>query len=88
MVFCATIHDVAQVFGVGYSLDETTGDMATIVKLLHVAMLAPVVVLRLTIRYLSANEGNSYGLPALPIFVFGFITIVIANSFCMLPQIL
>ena len=73
----------------GYSLDETTGDMATIVKLLRVAMLTPVVnVLRLIIRYLSANEGNSYGLPALPIFVFGFITIVIANSFCMLPQIL
>ena len=36
-----TIHDVAQVVGAGYSLSQETGDTATIVKLLRVAMLLP-----------------------------------------------
>jgi uncharacterized integral membrane protein (TIGR00698 family) len=40
-----TIHDVAQVVGAGYTLGPATGDIATIVKLFRVAMLALVVVL-------------------------------------------
>ena len=39
----ATIHDVAQVVGAGYSVSSETGDLATFVKLLRVAMLVPVV---------------------------------------------
>ncbi len=38
-----TIHDVAQVIGAGYTLSTTTGDTATFVKLLRVAMLLPVI---------------------------------------------
>ena len=38
-----TIHDVAQVVGAGYSISNETGDTATYVKLLRVAMLVPVV---------------------------------------------
>lgn len=41
----ATIHDVAQVVGAGYSISHEAGDMATVVKLLRVAMLLPVIVL-------------------------------------------
>ena len=41
-----TIHDVAQVVGAGYSLSPETGDAATLVKLLRVAMLLPVIVRR------------------------------------------
>ena len=40
----ATIHDVAQVVGAGYSLSTQTGDVATVVKLMRVAMLVPVIV--------------------------------------------
>jgi uncharacterized integral membrane protein (TIGR00698 family) len=40
----ATIHDVAQVVGAGYTLGVETGDIATVVKLFRVAMLALVVV--------------------------------------------
>lgn len=40
----ATIHDVAQVVGAGYSISEEAGDTATFVKLLRVAMLVPIVV--------------------------------------------
>jgi uncharacterized integral membrane protein (TIGR00698 family) len=38
-----TIHDVAQVVGAGFSISEATGDTATLVKLIRVALLAPVV---------------------------------------------
>ena len=40
----ATIHDVAQVVGAGYSMSTETGDTATVVKLMRVAMLLPVIV--------------------------------------------
>src|SRR5690349_12752213 len=40
----ATIHDVAQVVGAGYSMSKETGDIATLVKLMRVAMLLPVIV--------------------------------------------
>lgn len=39
-----TIHDVAQVVGAGYTIDQHTGDVATVVKLFRVAMLTVVVV--------------------------------------------
>ena len=39
-----SIHDVAQVVGAGYMLNQETGDYATIVKLFRVSMLAAVVV--------------------------------------------
>lgn len=41
----ATIHDVAQVVGAGYSVSGDVGDLSTFVKLLRVAMLVPVVIL-------------------------------------------
>jgi len=41
----ATIHDVAQVVGAGYSVSEDTGDVATVVKLIRVTLLAPVVLI-------------------------------------------
>lgn len=39
-----TIHDVAQVVGAGYTLGTETGDIATVVKLLRVALLTAVVI--------------------------------------------
>jgi uncharacterized integral membrane protein (TIGR00698 family) len=40
-VMGASIHDVAQALGAGYSISETAGDTATIVKLTRVALLVP-----------------------------------------------
>ena len=55
-----TIHDVAQVVGAGYSLSAETGDVATLVKLLRVAMLLPVIVLAAMItRARSALDAPS-----------------------------
>jgi len=44
-----TIHDVAQVVGAGYSISRETGDAATLVKLMRVAMLLPVIVVAVMI---------------------------------------
>jgi uncharacterized integral membrane protein (TIGR00698 family) len=75
----ATIHDVAQVVGAGYSISETAGDTATFVKLLRVAMLVPImVVLSLAFRS-DPSVGARRGIP-IPLFVVGFVILVFAGS--------
>ena len=54
-----TIHDVAQVVGAGYSLSPETGDAATLVKLLRVAMLLPVIVVATMITPVWASGARS-----------------------------
>ncbi len=54
-----TIHDVAQVVGAGYSMSQETGDVATLVKLLRVAMLLPVIVFAVTLT--RRREGETVG---------------------------
>ncbi|MFP1631167.1 YeiH family protein [Zhengella sp. ZM62] len=79
----ATVHDVAQVVGAGYSISTEAGDMATIVKLLRVTML-PVVLLAIAITLSSrAGAGGKIRLPA---FVIGFVAVAAANSFHVIPQ--
>jgi uncharacterized integral membrane protein (TIGR00698 family) len=81
-----TIHDVAQVVGAGYSVNETTGDTATLVKLIRVAMLAPIVlVASLAIRqWAEAKQGEDRP-PLLPLFVVGFLILAALNSLHLLP---
>lgn len=73
----ATVHDVAQVVGAGYSVSDEAGNIATLVKLLRVILLAPVVVLGvLAIRALVAAEaGAKERPPIVPVFVIGFIVL-------------
>jgi uncharacterized integral membrane protein (TIGR00698 family) len=91
----ATIHDVAQVVGAGYGMSRETGDAATIVKLLRVAMLLPVIIVavmitrRMAAAAATANEaGASAGPrpPLLPWFVVAFAALVGVNSLGVLPQ--
>lgn len=77
----ATIHDVAQVVGAGYAKSEATGDIATYVKLLRVALL-PVVVIALAIL---ATRGSAPGATAWPLFTLAFVAILIANSLGLIP---
>lgn len=85
----ATVHDVAQVVGAGYSISEPAGDAATLVKLLRVLMLAPVVVLGgLVIRATAgARTGTGPRPPLIPAFVAGFIVLAGLNSFGLLPEL-
>jgi uncharacterized integral membrane protein (TIGR00698 family) len=50
-----TIHDVAQVVGAGYMISNEAGDIATIVKLFRVALLA-VVVMVVSVAFKAARE--------------------------------
>lgn len=86
-----TIHDVAQVVGAGYSLSDTTGDVATIMKLFRVSLLVPVVfVLGFAFRMRSRkqNEESLHEKSKLPIplFVIGFCVLVMLNSFGWAPE--
>lgn len=82
----ATIHDVAQVVGAGYSVSDPAGDTATIVKLLRVAMLLPVVMtVMLVVRLrLKKSESGEAKLP-FPWFVLGFVALVALNSTVAVP---
>ncbi|MBJ2151826.1 YeiH family protein [Paracoccus sp. IB05] len=83
-----TIHDVAQVVGAGFSISPEVGETATVVKLIRVAMLAPVVlVFSLVIRagHLGADSTGGIRPPLLPSFVIWFLVLAALNSFGVIP---
>ena len=85
-----TIHDVAQVVGAGYSMGKETGDVATIVKLLRVAMLLPVILV-ITLSYRKLHLPGPTGAkkpPLLPWFVVAFAVLVAINSAGLIPPAL
>jgi len=75
-----TIHDVAQVVGAGYSLSQETGDTATVVKLMRVAMLLPVIVCAVIISRRQGESASGKRPPLLPWFAVGFIILAAINS--------
>lgn len=82
----ATIHDVAQVVGAGFSVSQETGDVATVVKLIRVALLAPVILVAvLVIRQVVESEGSGERPPLVPSFVVAFVVLVIINSYGLVP---
>jgi uncharacterized integral membrane protein (TIGR00698 family) len=82
----ATIHDVAQVVGAGYSMSKQTGDVATFVKLIRVAMLVPVIVFAVVLSRRQAGEAQGPRPPLLPGFAVGFALLVALNSTGWLPS--
>ncbi|MEL6746984.1 MAG: YeiH family protein [Pseudomonadota bacterium] len=86
----ATIHDVAQVVGAGFSVSDQAGDTATVVKLIRVTMLAPfVLILALILRQSAAEQaeagGDTQRPPLLPGFVAAFLIIATINSLGLIP---
>ena len=67
----------------------TTGEVATLVKLIRVAMLAPaVLVISLLVRrYAENGEGEGKRPPLLPFFVIGFLFFAALNSFGLIPAV-
>ncbi|MEO7688042.1 MAG: putative sulfate exporter family transporter [Sphingomonas sp.] len=80
----AAIHDVAQALGAGYSYSEGAGQIAAIVKLTRVALLAPV--LAVVAMFLRGEGGRAKG-PGVPWFVLGFFVLAGINSFGVIPVI-
>jgi uncharacterized membrane protein YadS len=80
----ASIHDVAQALGAGYSYSDTAGGIATIVKLTRVALLAPV--LAVVALFLPRGEAGAKG-PGIPWFVVGFFVLAGVNSLGLVPAL-
>jgi uncharacterized integral membrane protein (TIGR00698 family) len=81
----ATIHDVAQVVGAGYSLSQDTGDTATIVKLLRVAMLLPVCMAIGLALHVRGSQA-AHAAPVLPWFAVAFAVLVAVASTGWIPE--
>lgn len=85
----ATIHDVAQVVGAGFSISEEAGETATLVKLVRVTLLAPVVLIfSLALRRVAPVEPGAKRPPLVPGFVLGFIALAAVNSTGFVPAAL
>lgn len=83
----ATIHDVAQVAGAGYSISQETGDTATVVKLFRVALLLPAV-LAVTLLFRgqqTASGAHTARPPLIPAFLLVFVGLVFLNSLLSVP---
>ncbi|WP_428249402.1 YeiH family protein [Ferrovibrio sp.] len=80
----ATIHDVAQVVGAGFSISEETGTIATFTKLLRVALLLPVV-FAFTLVFRGAASKQSGAQPPLPWFLIAFAVLVLITSTGIIP---
>ena len=77
----ASIHEVAHVVGAGYSISRETGDIATIVKLMRVAMLVPVIVFAAMItRRTQGGAATAERPPLLPWFAVAFLLLAWVNS--------
>ncbi|MEQ1931648.1 MAG: putative sulfate exporter family transporter [Parvularculaceae bacterium] len=81
----ATIHDVAQVVGAGYSISDKAGETATIVKLMRVALLLPVVVAISLATRQARKDGERP--PLLPWFAAAFLGLAMINSFNVVPEV-
>ena len=81
----ATIHDVAQVIGAGYSISETAGDTAAIVKMVRVALLVPLVLVLTFMFHQKQSSLNNSKLP-IPFFAIGFIILIPIGSISGFPE--
>jgi uncharacterized integral membrane protein (TIGR00698 family) len=80
----ATIHDVAQVVGAGYSISQEVGDTATLVKLLRVSLLVPIII-AISIFFATRGTAVAGALPVPP-FVIGFVCLVLIGSSGYVPE--
>ena len=82
-----TTHDVAQLVGSGFSVFNETGEVAALVKLIRVAMLAPVVLIIaiLVRRHAAEGEAEDKRPPILPFVVVGFLIFATLNSLDLIP---
>jgi len=81
----ATIHDVAQVGGAGYSVSPEIGNGAVIVKLFRVFLLLPVVI---GIGWYFTRRGEAHGAAKVPFpwFAVAFLALVVVNSLGVVPD--
>lgn len=82
----ASIHDVAQAIGGGFSFSRTAGEVATIVKLTRVTLLAPVLaIVAIALRNQGMGAEGTAKRIQIPWFVLGFLVLVGINTAIPLP---
>lgn len=79
----ASIHDVAQSLGAGFSFSQPAGEIATIVKVGRVALLAPAMLV--VALFIPREPGRQVFASALPWFVTGFFAVAATNSTGLIP---
>ena len=79
----ASIHDVAQALGAGYSYSAAAGATATVVKLTRVALLAPA--LAVVGFAFPCNDSSKADRVGVPWFVVGFLALCALHSLVVLP---
>jgi len=86
--FGGTIHDVAQVVGAGFSVSDTAGETATVVKLIRVTLLAPVILIfGLCLAGFGVERLAGERPPLVPGFILLFFALAAVNSFDLIPAV-
>ncbi|HMQ18759.1 MAG TPA: putative sulfate exporter family transporter [Sphingopyxis sp.] len=84
----ASVHDVAQAIGGGFSFSAEAGEVATIVKLTRVALLAPMLMLVALWLGRGEAEAGRMRIPLrLPWFILGFLALAAAGSLVAIPKV-
>jgi len=81
----ATIHDVAQVVGAGFSISDEAGELATIVKLFRVAMLPVVLIVIVMVLRATGTGGAEDRIALLPWFMVLFLVLLTGGSLVDIP---
>ena len=82
VLFGGSIHEVVHAVGAGYSVDAATGDVATVTKLLRVALLAPALMLVVAAR---GGTSPSAAIARPPLFLVGFVAFAALNIAGFVP---
>lgn len=86
-VLGGSLHNVAQAIAAGFSVSDPAGEMATLVKMSRVALLAPfVMIVALMFRGAGDSEGGGRKLALPPVFLLGFLALMAASSAHLIPQ--
>jgi uncharacterized integral membrane protein (TIGR00698 family) len=80
-----SIHEVPHAVAAGYSVNPETGDMATVAKLLRVALLAPACI---AMSFIATGRDASQkpSLPLPPAFLMGFVVAALLNVSGLVPR--
>lgn len=84
-----TLQAVGQVVAAGFSVSETAGQTATIVKMARILMLTPLVFILIFIfskKSIEEVDGEKAKRHNIPLFIIGFILFSLVSSFKLLPE--
>jgi uncharacterized integral membrane protein (TIGR00698 family) len=82
-----SIHEVAQVVAAGFQQGTEAGEFAVVVKLSRVLLLAPLLIAMTLLASRRSTSGGDLALSTMvPVFVAGFILLMLANSAGLVPD--